>query len=59
LDKVLSILLIFSKSQLLDLLTLCIILFDYSPEFDYFLPFTPLGCLLPFVLGLSSVLLSC
>jgi hypothetical protein len=44
----LSFLLIFSKDQLLVWLNLynnlfCFYLDDFSPEFDYFLPSTPLG----------------
>ena len=46
LAKGLSILLIFSKNQFLALLILCIaLLVDFSPEFDYFLQSTPLGCI--------------
>ena len=48
LAKGLSILLIFSKNQLLDSLILCKVLFvfqliDFSPEFDDFLSSTPPG----------------
>ena len=63
LAKGLSILLIFSKNQLLNLLILCIVIFVstwlISAEFDYFLPSIPLGYLLLFVLELSGVLSSC
>jgi len=45
--KGLSILLIFSKNQFLILSILCssfcFYLIDFSPEFDYFLPSSPLG----------------
>jgi hypothetical protein len=41
--KDLSILLIFSKNQLLVFLYSCFYLVDFSPGFDYFLLFTPLG----------------
>jgi hypothetical protein len=54
LAKGLSTLLIFSKNQLLGWLislysSFCFYLVDFSPEFDYFLPFTPLGCIFFFL----------
>jgi hypothetical protein len=54
LAKELSILLIFSKNWLLVLFILCTdLLFFYlgyfSPEFDYFLPSTTLGCVYIFL----------
>ena len=46
--KGLSVLLIFSKNQLLVLLlkcSFCVYLVDFSPEFDYLLSSTLLGCI--------------